>query len=116
MKGLQQKELADILGVNENSIVNWEKDRGTPIKSHIKRAIEVLGLSPKTIIKYKDIFASRQEELLDLVCEKERISKQDYSHIGDSWRGAYNDLCWLVEVGILKKERRGRHTYYALND
>jgi transcriptional regulator with XRE-family HTH domain len=53
MKGLQQQELADLLGVNENSIVNWEKDRGTPIKSHIKRAIEVLGLSPKQLLNIR---------------------------------------------------------------
>jgi len=116
MKGLQQKELAQLLGVNENSVVNWEKDQGTPVKSHIKRAIEVLGLSPKAVIKYKDVFTPRQEKLFDFVCEKGKTSREDYSHLGDSWRGAYNDLCWLVEVGILKKERRGRHTYYALDD
>ncbi len=116
MKGLQQKEVADLLGVNENSVVNWEKDRGAPIKSNIKRVIEVLELNSKAIVQYKNIFTPRQEKLLSLVWEKGQISREDYRRVGDSWRGAYSDLCWLVEVGILKKERRERHTYYTLDD
>jgi hypothetical protein len=73
-------------------------------------------LSPKAVIEYNDIFAPRQEKLLDFVCKEGKISRVDYSHLGDSGRGAYTDLCRLVEVGIFMKERRGRHACYALDD
>ncbi|MBD3375769.1 helix-turn-helix domain-containing protein [candidate division KSB1 bacterium] len=43
-KGLYQKELAEILGVNEMTVVNWEKGRTVPINENLKRIVNYFGL------------------------------------------------------------------------
>jgi transcriptional regulator with XRE-family HTH domain len=43
-KGLRQKDLAIMLGVNELTIVNWELDRRKPAKRHAERLRELAGV------------------------------------------------------------------------
>jgi DNA-binding XRE family transcriptional regulator len=42
-QGLFQKDLAKIIGVDEMTIVNWEKGRTKPTKKNIERIKEILG-------------------------------------------------------------------------
>ena len=57
-RGLEQKGLAHLLGVNTNSVAYSEKDRGAPIQSNMKRLIEISELSPKAVVQYNHIFTS----------------------------------------------------------
>ncbi len=43
-RGLRQKDLAILLGVNEMTIVNWELDRRKPAKRHMEGLGELLGV------------------------------------------------------------------------
>ncbi len=43
-RGLRQKDLAIVLGVNEMTIVNWELDRRKPAKRHLERLGELVGI------------------------------------------------------------------------
>jgi len=42
-QGLFQVDLAKMLGVNEMTIVNWEKGRTKPIKQYLERLEKILG-------------------------------------------------------------------------
>jgi DNA-binding XRE family transcriptional regulator len=44
-RGLFQRGLAKMIGVNEMTIVNWEKERTTPIKKNLERLNTILGAS-----------------------------------------------------------------------
>ncbi|MDD3926411.1 MAG: helix-turn-helix transcriptional regulator [bacterium] len=48
---LMQSQVAEIIGVTENSITNWEKHRTTPAFWHLPKIIEFLGYVPDTITK-----------------------------------------------------------------
>ena len=43
-RGLRQKDLAILLGVNEMTIVNWELDRRKPAKRQAERLGELTGI------------------------------------------------------------------------
>ncbi len=45
-QGLFQVDLAKKIGVNETTIVNWEKERTKPVKEHLKRLEKILGDLP----------------------------------------------------------------------
>lgn len=69
---LQQKEVAQLIGVDEVSIYNWEKNRTSPHIQHIPKIIKFLGYmpfdkQPKTlgekIIFYRHLTGITQEEL-----------------------------------------------------
>jgi transcriptional regulator with XRE-family HTH domain len=42
-KGLFQRDLAKLIGVDEMTIVNWEKGRTKPTEKNIERIKEILG-------------------------------------------------------------------------
>ena len=46
---LLQKEVARKIGVDETSVLNWEKNRNTPSPTYIPKIIEFLGYRPGDI-------------------------------------------------------------------
>jgi len=48
-QGLYQAQLAAIAGVDEMTIVNWEKDRTIPRGDRISRLAQALGVNPEEI-------------------------------------------------------------------
>jgi transcriptional regulator with XRE-family HTH domain len=44
-RGLRQSDLAERVGVNENSVLRWEKG-ATPRPQHLPRIAEALGVDP----------------------------------------------------------------------
>lgn len=46
---LEQRELAQLMGVSEASISNWETGKKRPRLSHIRKLAELLGVPPKDI-------------------------------------------------------------------
>jgi DNA-binding XRE family transcriptional regulator len=47
--GLFQRDLAKMIGVNEMTIVNWEKGRVRPTKRNLEKLRAVLGFEPLRI-------------------------------------------------------------------
>jgi transcriptional regulator with XRE-family HTH domain len=47
-QGLIQKDLAKLIGVDEMTIVNWEKGRTKPIKQNIEKLEKILGNLPSS--------------------------------------------------------------------
>jgi transcriptional regulator with XRE-family HTH domain len=47
-QGLIQKDLAKLIGVDEMTIVNWEKGRTKPIRQYLKRLEKILGNLPSS--------------------------------------------------------------------
>jgi DNA-binding XRE family transcriptional regulator len=47
-RGLFQRDLAKMIGVNEMTIVNWEKGRTRPTKRNLERIKIILGFEPPT--------------------------------------------------------------------
>jgi DNA-binding XRE family transcriptional regulator len=47
-QGLFQRDLAKIIGVDEMTIVNWEKGRTKPIKQNLERLEKILGNLPSS--------------------------------------------------------------------
>ena len=45
-QGLFQRELAKMIGVDEMTIVNWEKGRTKPIKGNLERIRAIMGEPP----------------------------------------------------------------------
>jgi DNA-binding transcriptional regulator YiaG len=43
---LEQKEVAEIIGVDKCTIANWEKNRNTPRIRHLPKVINFLGYQP----------------------------------------------------------------------
>ena len=66
-------------------------------------------------IEDREILNERQLRLLEAIKEKGEISRQEYLGMVDvSESSVYNDLRRLVELGILKRRRKGRFTHYSL--
>jgi len=47
-QGLFQRDLAKIIGVDEMTIVNWEKGRTKPIKQNSEKLEKILGNLPSS--------------------------------------------------------------------
>jgi len=47
-RSLFQRDLAKLIGVDEMTIVNWEKGRTKPVQRNLERIREILGLEPPT--------------------------------------------------------------------
>ena len=61
-----QKEVARELGVDEMSIVNWEKDR-KPSRRHLTKLLQFFGIEGKALLEYKELFNSRQQKLIEAI-------------------------------------------------
>ncbi|MBW2271289.1 MAG: helix-turn-helix transcriptional regulator [Deltaproteobacteria bacterium] len=46
--GLQQREVAERIGINEWTVANWEKRRTSPTIRHWPKVIEWLGYKPQS--------------------------------------------------------------------
>lgn len=53
---MQIKELAEILRVQEDTIINWEYRRMQPIRSHLKRIVSFLKPKVNGVIPEKDFW------------------------------------------------------------
>jgi repressor LexA len=47
-QGLFQRDLAKMVGVDEMTIVNWEKEKTKPTKRNLERIKKILGVEPPT--------------------------------------------------------------------
>lgn len=66
-------------------------------------------------IEDKALLNERQQRLLETIREKGEVSRQEYLSMVDVSEGSvYNDPRGLIELGILKRRRKGRFTYYSL--
>lgn len=69
--GLEQKEVAERLGVHFETLKNWERNVGQPAIGVMPRVIEFIGSNPlpspttfaERLVDYRACFGLRQEEL-----------------------------------------------------
>jgi len=50
-KGLFQRQLAKLIGVDEMTIVNWEKDRTKPKEKYIERMVSLFGVRSQSLLQ-----------------------------------------------------------------
>ncbi|MBU0477474.1 hypothetical protein KKC91_02770 [bacterium] len=53
-KGLYAKELAKLVGVDEDTVINWEKDRNMPQYKDVRNLQNVLDLKIPAVLIYRD--------------------------------------------------------------
>lgn len=69
-KGLTQKELGDMLFVNESTISKWEKDKRRPDLEFVSKLSEIFGISESELINAS----------VDKTRTKEKKASQKISH------------------------------------
>jgi transcriptional regulator with XRE-family HTH domain len=69
---LEQKEVAEIIGVDKCTIANWEKNRNAPRIRHLPKIVDFLGYQPwdegcrslgERIIKEQQVMGLSQKQL-----------------------------------------------------
>lgn len=73
--GLTQREVAGIIGVNETTIVNWEKNHTSPPVKYLPKIVEFLGYIPfdggrslgERIANCRKLLGLNQKELANLL-------------------------------------------------
>ncbi|MGA2319037.1 MAG: helix-turn-helix transcriptional regulator [Thermodesulfobacteriota bacterium] len=53
-RGLLQRDLAKLIGVDEMTIVNWEKGRIKPTQKNIERIKTILGFEPPNQLRIRE--------------------------------------------------------------
>ena len=113
-RGLLQKELARLLSVDEMSVVNWEKDRPLQRRS-LKKLVDLFEIAGPELIEYGNLFNRRQHKLIERIKERGEVPKREYQEMWTvSRRAIQYDLRDLLELGVLKRGKRGRLSYYSL--
>ena len=102
--GLQQKEIAQLLGVHPTNLVHWEKDRTTPTYANWRAIINFLGFdpSPEPQSLPDQLKALRRRNgwsLKDLAAhltiDPSTAATWERGH-GDPWRWRRNELAQLL--------------------
>ena len=70
------KELAKIIGVDEETILNWEKDRTVPSQRCILLLKEKLKIDPFELVEF-GATSERQKAILNLITEKGTITRAE---------------------------------------
>jgi transcriptional regulator with XRE-family HTH domain len=115
---LLAKELADLIGVTEDTVLNWEKDRTTPSQRHILILKERLSIDPFELMDLGAI-SERQKSILDLITERGQITRGECQELlGLRQQYAQNDLYFLYKLGILGRTlgARKKATYFIPKD
>ncbi len=53
-KGLYAKELAKLIGIDEDTVINWEKDRNMPQYGDVRNLQDTLDLKLPAVLIYRD--------------------------------------------------------------
>lgn len=114
LKGWSQKELGRRVGLGFSTIIDYEKGRYIPQRKLIVRLIRALDADVWEAIQFDGVLTERQEEIL------KAFPGQTFTH-GDcikltGSRYLYEDLRYLVELGILDKQSKGRTERYRIRE
>lgn len=76
-KDLFAKELANLIGVTEDTVLNWEKDRTYPSQRKIILLKERLDIDPFELIEFDGAISERQRSIIDLITERGSITRRE---------------------------------------
>ena len=113
------KELASLIGVTEDTVINWEKGRTTPCQRNILLLKERLNIDSFELIEFDGATSERQKSILDLITERGSITRRECQELlGIRKKYAQNDLYFLYRLGILRRtmEQRRKVTYFFARD
>ena len=81
------------------------------------RLIRFFEIKGRKLLEYRELFNSRQQKLIEAIEKGGEISKRECEAFYPVSRTILqNDLRDLVELGVLRRERKGKHGYYRLSD
>jgi len=118
-KDLFAKELADLIGVDENTVLNWEKDRTTPSQRLILILKERLDIDPFDLIEFAGAISERQKSIINLITERGSITRRECQDLlGLRQQYAQNYLYFLYRLGVLRRTmgQRREATYFLARD
>lgn len=65
IKGMTQKQLANLVGAKHNSVSDWENNKNRPDSDTIIHLCEVLGISPNyLLVQNSEAFSGDEQELI----------------------------------------------------
>lgn len=109
--GLFARELGNLVGVTEDTILNWEKNRTHPAHEQLLLLKEHLKINPFSIVEFDGTISERERSILELVKERKSItSKECQITLGLRQRDAQNGLYFLYKLGVLHRELGKRNT------
>jgi transcriptional regulator with XRE-family HTH domain len=118
-KNLLAKELADLIGVTEDTILNWEKDRTYPSQRKIILLKERLDIDPFELIEFNGAISERQKSIINLITERGSVTRRECQEfLGLRQQYAQNNLYFLYRLGVLRRTvgRRQKATYFLARD
>lgn len=59
LRGLTTQEIADMVGVHQNTYINWERGETTPTSDNLIKLVHILGVTPEYLLGMTD---DRHEE------------------------------------------------------
>jgi len=118
-KALFAKELAKLIGVTEDTVLNWEKDRTYPSQKKVILLKERLNIDPLELIEFNGAISERQKSIINLITERGSITRREYQELlGLRQQYAQNNLYFLYRLGILRRTmgQRRKATYFLARD
>jgi len=113
------KELGNIIGVTEDTILNWEKDRTHPSQERLILLREKLAIDPGKIIEFEGAISQRQKDILELIRKCDSITrKKCQALLNLRQKDAQNALLFLYRLGVLDRTLGKRHkaTYFMSHE
>ncbi len=113
------KELANLIGVTEDTVLNWEKDRTCPSQKKIILLKERLDIDHFDLIEFDGAISERQKSIVNLITERGSITRRECQDLlGLRQQYAQNYLYFLYRLGVLRRTlgKRRRATYFLARD
>ena len=118
-KDLLAKELADLIGVTEDTVLNWEKNRTTPSQRLTLILKERLDIDPFDLIGFDGAISEKQKSIVNLIRERRSITRAECQELlGLHQQYAQNYLYFLYRLGVLRRTmgQRRKATYFLARD
>ena len=94
------KELAKLIGVTQDTIINWEKGRTYPSQRRIILLKEHLDIDPFELIEFDGAISERQKSIPNLITERGPITGRECQDLlGLRQQYAQNDLFHIPDTG-----------------
>ncbi len=118
-KDLFAKELASLIGVTEDTIINWENSRTYPSQKKVILLKERLNIDPLELMEFDGAILERQKSIVNLIKERGSITRRKCQDLlGLRQQDAQNYLYFLYRLGVLGRTmgQRRKATYFLAGD
>jgi len=75
------KELASLIGVTEDTVINWEKGRTYPSQKKVILLKERLNIDPFELIEFDGAISERQRSIVNLITERGSITRRSVRNL-----------------------------------